>query len=198
MWQPLFLKRGCGHFCVWSTLRLVFRTRGLKPDRVQICARLKSTTSTASAPKLFCFWLNRILGLLHRSSPHLKFTITIAFALQLFFFCLNRILTFWFLFLAGSLSQPFASSLGPWENILTSEPVRLPSTGEIKAPVHGRGGFVQLMTSVKTLLDMMHRHCPGFVMVIVGMAVDIVVGDWSSFMHHFIVSSPRGGWIGDG
>ena len=32
------------------------------------------------------------------------------------------------------------------------------------------------MTSVKTLLDIMHRHCPGFVMVTVGMVVDMVVG----------------------
>jgi len=75
-------------------------------------------------------------------------------------FCLNRILTFCFLFLAGSLSQYFASSLGPWENISTCELVRWSSTGDIKAPVHGRGEFARLITFVKTLLDMMYQRCP--------------------------------------
>ena len=64
------------------------------------------------------------------------------------------------MFLACSLSQPFASSLGPWENISTSELVQWSSTGEIKAPVHGRRRFARLMTSVKTSLDMMHRRSP--------------------------------------
>ena len=42
---------------------------------------------------------------------------------------------------SDSFSQSSASSLGSWENISTSELVRLASTQGIKAPVHGRGGI---------------------------------------------------------
>ena len=68
------------------------------------------------------------------------------------------------------------SSLGSWENISTSELVRLASIRGIKTLVHGREGFARLMTSVKVLLDMTHQQCPGFVMVTVSMMVGMVVG----------------------
>jgi len=48
------------------------------------------------------------------------------------------------------------------------------SSREVRAPVHGRGGFAQLLISVKALLDMTHQQCLGFVMVTVGMVVGMV------------------------
>jgi len=77
---------------------------------------------------------------------------------------------------SGGLRQSSASSLGSWENISTSELVRLVSTRGIKAPIHGRGGFARLMTSVKALLDMMHQQCSEFVMVTVSLVVGMVLG----------------------
>ena len=129
---------------MWRLLRLVYLASrildtGLKPDRVQICAHLKSTTSTASVLLFLGYFLDgtfRISALAISASEvyHFKSHLLLHFC-----FCLNRILTSRFLFLAdyGGLSQTFASLLGPWENISANEVVRWASTGEIKAHVHG-------------------------------------------------------------
>ena len=119
-------------------------------------------TSASGLPRVFFLGRRsdtKLRSDLHWPTPRLKFTTSIASALQLFFCsCLNRILTFWFSALAGSgsFSQSSASLLGSWEYISTSQLVRA------------------LEISVKALLDMTHQHCPGFIMVTVGMVVGMV------------------------